>query len=168
MTYLLGALAIILLLPLAVVYLPGHQYRLEQIFRIPDVVNVDFATLRKTTKPNQYLVCPKGHCSETPDLVARSYNVDASKLAATWHHIMTTELDVEERIRNDATRQIEYVQRTERMRYPDLITVKFLEGTDGQSTIAIYSRSIYGYSDKGVNKVRVTDWLTKLDKALTH
>jgi hypothetical protein len=167
-TYVLWLLAIIILLPLAIVYLPGHKNRLETIFRIPPVVAVDFTKLKKIPKPNQYLVCPKGHCIETPDLVASTYPVNATKLAATWHGIVMAEPDVAERARDDAALKVDYVQRTVRMRYPDLVTVQFLERPEGQSTIAIYSRSVYGYSDKGVNQARITGWLAKLDKSLTY
>jgi uncharacterized protein (DUF1499 family) len=165
-TYILGFLAILILLPLVIVYLPGHKNRLGNIFRIPPVETIDFAKLRKIPKPNQYLVCPQDHCLETPDLTSRVYPVNATKLVAICHKIIMAESDVVEQARDDTALKVDYVQRTHRMRYPDLITVQFLEHPKGQSTIAIYSRSVYGYSDRGVNKARITDWLAKLDKAL--
>jgi uncharacterized protein (DUF1499 family) len=167
LTYVLWLLAVIILLPLASIYLPGYQYRMEKIFPAPPVEPIDFTKLRKISKPNQYLVCPRGHCIETPDIIARTYQVDATKLAESWHSIVMAAPDVTERARNDAMGMMEYVQRSNRMRYPDLISVEFITRPEGQSTIAIYSRSVYGYSDDGVNKARITNWLTKLDEALT-
>ena len=34
--------------------------------------------------------------------------------------------------------------------------------TNGQSTLSIYSRSIYGLNDLGVNRARVETWLAAL------
>jgi hypothetical protein len=166
-TVFLGLLAFIILVPLAFVCLPGHKLRLESLFRLPPVEAIDFTRLKKTTKPNQYLVCPTGLCAETPDLVARVYPVTASKLATTWQSIVLVEANVTERTRDQAMLKMDYVQRTAKIRYPDLITVQFLDRPDGQSTLAIYSRSVYGHSDMGVNKARITSWLAKLDEALT-
>jgi uncharacterized protein (DUF1499 family) len=164
--YIFSFMAITLLVPFAIVYLPGHKSRLEFILRIPHIKVLDFAKLKKISKPNQYLVCPESECEETPDLASRTYPVNATRLAAIWHSTVMAEPDVVELSRDQAALKIEYVQRTNRMRYPDIITVQFLERPHGQSTIAVFSRSIYGYSDRGVNKVRITDWLAKLDKAL--
>jgi uncharacterized protein (DUF1499 family) len=58
--------------------------------------------------------------------------------------------------------QYDYIQRTELMRYPDSITVRFIPLADGQSTLAIYSRSHYGRSDFGVNQARIRAWLAAL------
>jgi uncharacterized protein (DUF1499 family) len=51
------------------------------------------------------------------------------------------------------------------MRYPDLITVQFRPLDSTRSTLAIYSRSVYGYSDRGVNQRRVRQWLDRLSEA---
>ncbi len=58
--------------------------------------------------------------------------------------------------------QIDYVQRTAFMRFPDCITVRFIYIDAKRTTLTIYSRSVYGYSDFGVNKARVQSWLAKL------
>jgi uncharacterized protein (DUF1499 family) len=166
-TYILGIIVTIIGLIIAVVYLPGHKQRLERIFSLPKTEATDFAKLRKNAKPNQYLVCPKNHCAELPDLIPRVYPVGAAKLSSTWHKIVMAAPDVTEQSRNNFIGSVDYIQRTSRMRYPDQISVQFFEQGNNQSTIAIYSRSIYGYSDKGVNKARVTAWLTRLDEALT-
>lgn len=56
-----------------------------------------------------------------------------------------------------------YVQRTEKLRIPDYVSVKFLPGElEGTSTISIFSRSRFGYSDMGVNEARVRAWLVGL------
>ena len=58
--------------------------------------------------------------------------------------------------------QIDYVQRSAMFRYPDLVTVRFVAVSPTRSTLAIYSRSIYGRSDFGVNRRRIETWLEEL------
>jgi uncharacterized protein (DUF1499 family) len=58
--------------------------------------------------------------------------------------------------------QFDYVQRTAYWRLPDIITVRFIETEHGRSTLAVYSRSVYGHSDLGANKARIEAWLAKL------
>ena len=57
------------------------------------------------------------------------------------------------------------VQRTALLRFPDYIDVAIQPapgGDGGSSTIAVYSRSRFGYSDLGVNRKRVEDWMAAL------
>ena len=58
------------------------------------------------------------------------------------------------------------VQRTALLRFPDYIDVAIQPAPGGNgdgSTIAIYSRSRFGYSDLGVNRKRVEDWMAALE-----
>ena len=72
------------------------------------------------------------------------------------------------RIRKPQVVEIDYVQRTQLMRFPDLVSVRFYDLAGGQSSIAIYSRSVYGYSDMGTNRRRVERWLARLRAELTR
>jgi uncharacterized protein (DUF1499 family) len=51
-------------------------------------------------------------------------------------------------------------------RFPDLISALFLDEKGGKSTIAVYSRSVYGHSDLGVNRARIMGWITELNSAI--
>jgi len=62
--------------------------------------------------------------------------------------------------------QFEYVQRSARFRFPDIIVVRFISVSPSQSTLAIYSRSVYGKSDFGVNRERIEAWLRILHERL--
>ncbi len=66
--------------------------------------------------------------------------------------------------------QFDYVQRSARFRFPDIITVRFISvatyHSESQSTLAIYSRSIYGEDDFGVNRERIEGWLKTLHEGL--
>ena len=55
--------------------------------------------------------------------------------------------------------QFDYVQRSPRFRFPDIITVRFIPVSPSRSTLAIYSRSVYGRRDFGVNEKRVQEWM---------
>ena len=64
---------------------------------------------------------------------------------------------------NPDTRQYDYMQRSWLFRFPDTVTVRFIALGAGRSTLAVYSRSHYGYSDLGVNQARVRAWLSALN-----
>lgn len=60
-----------------------------------------------------------------------------------------------------------FVQRSAMLGFPDVISVRVLDlgaGDAGQrASLAVFSRSVYGYSDFGVNAARVDRWLSALD-----
>ena len=58
--------------------------------------------------------------------------------------------------------QYQYRQRSLVFRFPDFVDVRYIPIDDHTSTLAIYSRAKYGYSDFGVNKKRVEMWLALL------
>ncbi|MEL6267324.1 MAG: DUF1499 domain-containing protein, partial [Pseudomonadota bacterium] len=49
---------------------------------------------------------------------------------------------------------VTYVQTSRIVGFPDYVSARTVEGG-----IAVWSRSRYGYSDLGVNRARVEDWL---------
>ena len=57
------------------------------------------------------------------------------------------------------------VQRSKVFRFPDHISVSFVEAPGGAGVV-IYSASVYGRSDLGVNAKRVDAWLAELDRVL--
>ena len=46
--------------------------------------------------------------------------------------------------------------------FPDLIMVQVMKADPDSSTLIMYSRSVYGRSDLGVNRQRVATWLAAL------
>jgi uncharacterized protein (DUF1499 family) len=59
--------------------------------------------------------------------------------------------------------QVHYVARSWLMNYPDLSTAQVTP--DGH--LILWSRSVYGRSDLGVNRARLETWLAALDAELT-
>ena len=49
------------------------------------------------------------------------------------------------------------------MRFPDTIDIEVFPAGQRQSTLAIYSRSLLGRKDFGVNRARIARWLAALD-----
>lgn len=59
-------------------------------------------------------------------------------------------------------RQAEFEQRSRLFKFRDLVVVEFVPLSATASTLAVFSRSLKGYYDFGVNKARVERWLSKL------
>jgi uncharacterized protein (DUF1499 family) len=58
--------------------------------------------------------------------------------------------------------QIEAVQRTALVGFPDWITAQPVDLGNGQASICVFSRSKFGYRDMGVNQKRGLSWLAQL------
>ena len=62
--------------------------------------------------------------------------------------------------------QAQFVVRSAWLNFPDLIVAQVNVAGPDASTLVLYSRSVYGYGDFGVNRARVVTWLTALDRTL--
>ena len=122
----------------------------------PQIWHLDPEGAESTGKPNNFRVSPSGegkaHQSPVFDMSPEALMSKFQKMAlAQPDTILLGERD------GFAT----YVQRTKLVQFPDYISVKAVE-VDGGAALHIYSRSRFGYSDRGVNKKRVLSWLEKL------
>jgi uncharacterized protein (DUF1499 family) len=127
---------------------------------------IDFQTMRRGPKPNQYLVCPLDVCTAKPDRVSPVYPVPVSVLRDHWMAMIARQPRVEQLTVDPDAWQYDFVQRSRLFGFPDTITVRFIPLANDPSTLAIYSRSHYGYADLGVNRRRITAWLSDLDTSL--
>ncbi len=62
-------------------------------------------------------------------------------------------------------RQSQWVERSALVNYPDIIAAEVRPDAGG-AALLLYSRSLFGWSDLGVNKARAERWLAALDAAL--
>ncbi len=62
-------------------------------------------------------------------------------------------------------RQAQWVERSGLANLPDIIVAELRPGPGGAG-LFLYSRSLFGWSDLGVNRRRVEAWLAALDAAL--
>lgn len=126
---------------------------------------INFKILKLKRKPNQYLVAPDGYCENArPHRISPIFIASAEELHQAWEKMIAGQPRTTLVKSDAATMTYEYVQRSALMRFPDYITVQFIN-TPGQSTstLAIYSRSKYGYRDFGVNRKRIENWLQLLN-----
>ncbi|KLN61781.1 hypothetical protein WH96_05675 [Kiloniella spongiae] len=152
----------------------GRDRGLELVFGPVEEKKVDFATLSLAPTPNQFLVCPKKLCQASAHRESPVYNLSVDELKAEWLAFIkkqprtepwiapSAELGDLETVVDDENLQYDFIQRSEWMRYPDSITIRFIPLGSTTSTLAIYSRSHYGKSDFGVNEQRITNWLSQM------
>ena len=132
-----------------------------------DIGPVNWSTLTRHATPNDALVCPARHCpNATPDSEPKTYPMAPSELLARLRRIALAEPDTTElSCGPDCDRTARILQHTRLMRFPDTIDIAVFPVGDNQSTLAIYSRSLIGRSDLGVNRARIARWLAALDSA---
>jgi uncharacterized protein (DUF1499 family) len=158
MKIILIVVLVVIVVSTALLFTPLGKRPLAALFTVGDVKPVDFEDLKLTDKPNQFLMCPPGICeghAESP-----VFDVSVEELLQRWQKVVTAQPSVE--LLAADGQPFDYVQRSARFRFPDIITVRFISVSPSQSTLAIYSRSLYGKGDFGVNRKRVEAWLSKL------
>ncbi len=83
-------------------------------------------------------------------------------LGQAWRELAAAQPRVTLLVESADRLQLDYLQRSVHFRFPDIITVRFIALSPAESSIAIYSRSLYGKSDFGVNRKRIENWLELL------
>jgi len=131
---------------------------------LPPAAPLDFATLRLPASPNAHLAAPPGVTTERHEtLPPFPVPVDAAwealrRLAEGMERVwLMAEWPV--------LRQAQWVARTRWMNFPDLINAQVVE-VQGGAGVFLYSRSLIGYSDLGVNAKRVAAWRALLESRL--
>ena len=131
-----------------------------------DMGPIDFATLRRRTSPNDALACPPGRCTfARSDRETAVYDMPPAALAARLTQVALAEPRTHALPCRPPCELLRFVHYSRLMRFPDTIDVEILPSGNGHSTLAIYSRSLVGHGDLGVNRARIDRWLAALDKA---
>ncbi len=138
----------------------------DHLWRIPPVERVDFAKLRVPTTPNTYLVCPVGYGLSPINRPSPVYTASPTRLLAAFESVAMADRDTW--LLTRWSDQILIVQRTRWLRWPDLIQARALPMAEGRAALAVYSRSVYGSNDFGVNRARVERWLATLDQVIAN
>src|SRR5258706_11313429 len=139
---------------------PDHVWSL---FGTADLGPVAFETLQRRTTTNDALACPADVCQAKSDLASPLFAVSAHDLRAAFRQAISSEPRLSLVQSDDGALADRYVQRSQLMRYPDTIVVRFFDRPGGHSTIALYSRSQLGRGDMGVNLARLQRWLNGLE-----
>jgi len=131
---------------------------------VPEATPLDIASLKLPASPNAHLLAPAGTTGERHEAVAlRAIDPDAA-----WA-VLRRLGEGRERVWVQAEfatlRQIHWVERSRIMNYPDIIVGQVLT-LPGGTGYWLYSRSLVGYSDLGVNAARLARWRADLDTRL--
>ena len=156
MKILLIGVLVLIVVSTVLLFTPLGERPLSNLLSVGDFETVDFEDF--TDKPNQFLMCPPHICSGHAD--SPVFDVSADELRERWREVISAQPRVE--LLAEDGQQFDYVQRSARLRFPDIITVRFISLSPSQSTLAIYSRSVYGKSDFGVNRKRIEAWLAAM------
>ncbi len=128
----------------------------------PAIWHVDPLIVERPASPNTYYVAPQAMVDAGVDLEAPVYAAPAAIMAKAFDDFVLTQPNIIPLVSAEGGLWVTYVQRTPVLKMPDYISVRFIDLEGGRSTIALYSRSRYGYGDMGVNKARVDLWLQSL------
>lgn len=114
---------------------------------------LDFATLQRGGRPNQALacsseICPMAAATRAPMVLDAPPRRIAEALARI-------EPAAEFRTEQNGDVRARYVAVTRLMRFRDDVDLLIRPLSEGQSVVAVFSRSRVGYSDLGANSARV-------------
>jgi len=111
----------------------------------------------KWSKPNAHLI--------TGDEVG-AIELPANQLGHIVENFGSGQLKTRYLFGSVEAQKFTYVHRSMVFRFPDVVTVEIQPLSDTSSTLSIFSRSVYGYSDFGTNRRRAKDWLAGLRVAI--
>ena len=132
---------------------------------LPQPAMIDFAHLERPASPNTALAAPEG-VQPQPDIITHPYQVSAPQLFTAVEQIAARQPRTYPAATYPAQLQLHWVVRSAVFNFPDLVTAQVASRGEHESALILYSRSVYGRSDFGVNRSRVLSWLAALDGIL--
>jgi uncharacterized protein (DUF1499 family) len=125
---------------------------------------VSLADLHSPLPKPSFLFCPPVYCPAAEAIASPVFPLPWERLRDYWTEVISGEKRVETIAADPDNRRFVYIQHSAAFRFPDIITVEFVQLGPNRSSIAIYSRSRYGHFDFGKNPKRVGKWLALLEK----
>jgi uncharacterized protein (DUF1499 family) len=122
------------------------------------------AELRSPLPAAAFLACPPGYCQATEAIASPIFVQPWERLYDYWTEVISGQKRVETIVADPGSRRFVYIQHSPTFRFPDIVTVEFVQLEPDRSGIAIYSRSRYGHYDFAKNRKRVVKWLALLEK----
>lgn len=165
-------------------------YTVRTVTHDPQVWHVDPLEVPPSETPNDFRVAIPAFTRHVVDIEAPIYSADAQTLAKAFDVFVMGQPRVDRVAGSVEEGWITYVQRSERLFFPDYVSVRFYDldppaaepiaevaDTDAdaetvvtpppppadRATVAIYSRSRFGHGDMGVNGERVRAWMKALE-----
>ena len=128
---------------------------------LPAPALMDVAHLVRPSSPNTALAAPAGF-TPPPDIVTPPYALAPNELFALLQAVAAAQPHTYQAALYADQHQAHYVARSAVFNFPDLIMVQVQSAGPDASLLIIYSRSVYGQSDLGVNRKRLATWLAEL------
>lgn len=124
---------------------------------------MNFANLKLSRKPNQFLLAPPGLCQMArPHADSPVFAVSPAELMLRVDALAGAEDRVFIRKKSPDGLCATYIARSRVFRFPDIIDICAQPHGDGGSTLAVFSRARYGFRDFGVNRAWVEAWVDRL------
>jgi hypothetical protein len=130
---------------------------------LPRPALMDMTRIERPATPNTFLAGPAGMRPQ-PDLVLEPQKLPAQGLYEKARVVFDGQPRAYVAAEFPNQLQVHYVARSALLNFPDLVTVQVEEAAAGQSTLVIWSRSVYGRSDFGVNRERALAWLAAMQQ----
>ena len=134
---------------------------------LPTPALVDMSHIQRPASPNTALAAPAGTVP-APDIVAPVFPVSAVRLYNAVIAMAAAQPRTFLAGAYPADRQAHFVARSAWFNFPDLVTAQISEAGAETSTLVLYSRSVYGHSDLGANRQRLTAWLAAVATKINH
>jgi hypothetical protein len=132
---------------------------------LPTPPLMDIAHIVRPASPNTALAAPDGF-TPPPDIVTPHYRIPAAGLFVLVQGMAAGQKRTYPAAFYPDQLQAHYVARSAVFNFPDLVMVQVREEGPNDSDLIVYSRSIYGQSDFGVNRGRVEAWLAAIQMKL--
>jgi uncharacterized protein (DUF1499 family) len=117
--------------------------------------------IERPDSPNTALAGPAGFVPP-PDVVTPAYPVPATRLQEAVRAVAAAQPRTFLAADFSPERQTHWVVRSAAFNFPDLVIAQIADAGPDSSTLVLYSRSVYGRSDFGVNRQRLNTWLAAL------
>jgi uncharacterized protein (DUF1499 family) len=134
---------------------------------LPPPQPIDMGRIERPASPNTALAGPSGF-APPPDVVTPTYPVPAARLLEAVRAVAAAQPRTFLAADYAAERQTHWVVRSAVFNFPDLVTAQIADAGPDSSTLVLYSRSVYGYGDLGVNRQRLNTWLAALQTNINH
>ena len=125
----------------------------------------NISEIRRPATPNSFLAGPAGF-RPTPDLQTRRFDLAPEQLLTAMNGMMAAQPRVTALADDPRRLRADYVARVRVFGFPDIVLVQALPAGSGQSDLVLYSYSLKGHYDFGVNRGRVKALLNALNRAL--
>lgn len=135
--------------------------------KVASFASGDLSDLQRPSSPNTYLAGPIGF-EPIPDLATQQYDVPPEQLLAAVQGVIMAQPRTTALAFDSGRLRADYVVRSRVFGFRDVVLTQVLRLPDGQSALVLYSYSLTGHYDFGVNRSRVTALLAALDVVLTQ